>query len=54
MTESTTYQSYTQVELVDLGKQFWKKHGGRAKGPISSMAFVTLGHWGGQYHMCYR
>ena len=32
MTEFTTYQSCTQVELVDLGKQFWQKHGGGSGG----------------------
>ena len=27
VTEFLTYQSYTQVELVDVGKQFWLKQG---------------------------
>ena len=27
MTEFTTYQPSTQVESVDLGKQFWPKQG---------------------------
>ena len=47
MTEFTTYQSCTHVELVDLGKQFWQKHGGRrgAGGDISSVVFLTLGPW---------
>ena len=27
VTEFLTYRSYTQVELVDMGKQFWRKQG---------------------------
>ena len=40
VTESTIYQPHTQVEFVDLGKQFQQKQ----RGTLGRLTFATLGH----------
>ena len=46
VTEFTTCPPYTQMELVNLGKQFRK-----ARGTLGNVAFVILGHRGGWYYL---